>query len=229
MRRSPVVWIVIFVFSGTTALAQTTRPETPAKEGAAADQASPKEFLAGPTVDQAAARETDLRFGGPGRARNQVTVPVRQWFALLKKLELNDEQAVEVQRIVQTFQNASRDYQQSYGERSRKLQTQAREARRARRDVPSGVRRELAKLRSLAPEPTEYQKQIWALLAESQQASMRDELSEIRERILQRRNAQQRSDAMLPPSMGDRAQRRIAFLRARQSRKDNSGEAKDER
>lgn len=212
------------MLTGTIAMAQTTRPDTSVKEGVAAQETPSTDLLAGPKVDQAAARETDSRFGGPGRARSQVAVPIRQWFVLLRKLDLNDEQAVEVRRIVQTFQNAARDYQQSDGERSRKLQTQARQARRTRRDVPSEVRRELAKLRSLAPKPAEYQEQIWALLTESQQASMRDELSEIRERILQHRAGQQRSNAMPGPGMSDRAQRRIAFLRARQSQPARSRE-----
>ena len=228
MRRSPAVWIVLFMLTGTTALAQTTRPETSVKAATAGENSS-KGLLAGPTVDEIALRETDSRFGGPGRARDQVTVPIRQWLALLRTLELNDEQDVEVRRLVQTYRSAARDYQRTHSGRSRQLQAQAREARSVGRDVQPKVRRELVKLRSLAPKPAKTQERIWALLTESQQASMRNELSEIRERIIQRRAARKRTDAMSPAELDDRAQRRNASPTARQSHQDDSGEVKDER
>ncbi len=229
MKHSPAVWIALFMLTGTTALAQTTRPDTSVKERAAAEGSSSKDLLAGPKVDDAAAGDTDSRFGGPRRARSRITVPIRQWFGLLTELDLDEDQALEVRRIVQSFQKAARAHQQANGRRLRELQGEVREARSAGQAVPAEVRRELEKLRSLAPKPAAYQVKIWRLLTESQQQTMRARVAQIRQRIAERRAAQSTSDGRPQTGLDDRARRRIAFLRAHRLRRDKSDEAKDER
>ncbi len=233
------VWIVLLALNGSVSLAQTTQPARSAKEGVV-QQSSSKDLLAGPKVDDDAARETDPQFGGAGRDRARVSVPPRQWFGLLRKLDLDEDQALEVRRLVQSFQKAARAHQQANGQRLRELQGQVREARGAGRDVPVGVPRELGKLRSLAPKPATYQAKIWSLLTETQQETMRAGLAQIRQRIAERRAAQlgtdtpamssdrrPRSDAMSQTDLDDRARRRLAFLRARQSPPGRPGDAKD--
>ncbi len=229
MMHYQAVWIVLLALNGSAALAQTTQPARSAKEGAA-EQTSSKDLLAGPKVDDEAARETDPQFGGAGRDRARVLVPPRQWFGLLRKLDVDEDQVPEVRRLVQSFQEAARAYQQTNGQRLRELQGQVREARGAGRDVPVEVRRELGKLRSLAPKPAAYQAKIWSLLTDTQQETMRAGLAQIRQRIAERRAAQRstdapamgsdrrpRSDAMSPMDLDDRAQRRLRFLRSRRS------------
>ena len=238
MTHYLAVCIVLLAHSGATTLAQTTQPAA-AKEGAAA-QTSSKDLLAGPKVDDEAARETDPQFGGAGRDRAGVSAPPRQWFGLLRKLDLDEDTALEVRRLVQSFRKAARAHQQTNGQRLRELQGQVREARGAGRDVPVEVRRELRKLRSLAPNPAAYQAKIWSVLTESQQETMRAGLAQIRQRIAERRAAERnpdapamsrdrppRSDAMSPTDLDDRAQRRLRFLRSRQSPPDRLGDARD--
>jgi len=239
MRRYLAVWIVLLALNGSAALAQTTQPARSAKEGTA-EQTPSKDLLAGPKVDDDAARETDPQFGGAGRDRARISVPPRQWFGLLRTLDLDEDQAPEVRRLVQSFQKAARAHQQANGQRLRELQGQLREARGAGRDVPVGVRRELGKLRSLAPKPAAYQAKIWSLLTETQQETMRAGLAQIRQRIAERRAAQRStdtpamsrdrrpgSDAMSPTDIDDRGQRRLRFLRSRQSPPGRPGDAKN--
>ena len=231
MMRYVPVWIVLLALNGPAALAQTTQPARSAKEGPA-EQTSAKDLLAGPKVDDEAARETDPQFGGAGRDRDRISAPPRQWFGLLRKLDVDEDQAPEVRRLVQSFQKAARAHQQANGQRLRELQGQVREARGAGRDVPSEVRRELRRLRSLAPKPAAYQAKIWSLLTETQQETMRAGLAQIRQRIAESRRAGTErstdapamgsdrpppSDAMSPTDIDDRAQRRLRFLRSRQS------------
>ncbi len=239
MMHYQAVWIVLLALNGSAALAQTTQPARSAKEGAA-EQTSAKDLLAGPKVDDEAARETDPQFGGAGRDRARVLVPPRQWFALLRKLDLDKDKALEVRRLVQSFQKAARAHQQANGQRLRELQGQVREARGAGRDVPAEVRRELGKLRSLAPKPAAYQAKIWKVLTETQQETMRAGLAQIRQRIAERQ-AKERStdapamssdrpppsDAMSPTDLDDRAQRRLRFLRSRQSPQISPGVVKN--
>lgn len=231
MMYYQTVWIVLLALNGSAALAQTTQLAASAKEGVA-EQTSSKDLLAGPKVDDDAARETDPQFGGAGRDRDRISAPPRQWFGLLGKLDVDGDKALEVRRLVQSYQEAARAHQQANGQRLRELQGQVREARGAGRDVPVEVRRELRKLRSLAPNPAAYQAKIWSVLTESQQETMRAGLARIRQRIAEPRRAgternpdtpamsrdrPPRSDAMSPPDLDDRAQRRLRFLRSRQS------------
>ena len=203
--------------SSSIAMAQTTQPQTPANEGTAGEQSPPSGFLAGPTVDDADARETDSGFVGAGPNRNRLSVPAWQWFALVRKLDLDEDQAVEIRKLVQSYQKAAREHQQANGQRLRDLQGQVSEIRGAGRDVPIETRRELGQLRSLAPGPATSQAKIWSLLNETQQRTMRTELAQIRQGIHQRRAAQSTSDARPRTDLGDRAQRRLRFLRSRQS------------
>ncbi len=182
MTHYQAVWIVLLALNGSAALAQTTQPTGSAKEGVA-EQTSSKDLLAGPKVDDDAARETDPQFGGAGRDRDRISAPPRQWFGLLRKLDVDEDKALEVRRLVQSFQKAARAHQQANGQRLRELQGQVREARGAGRDVPVEVRRELRKLRSLAPKPAAYQAKIWSVLTETQQETMRAGLAQIRQRI----------------------------------------------
>ena len=165
-----------------------------------------------------------------GRDRDRISVPPRQWFGLLRTLDLDEDKALEVRRLVQSFQKAIRAHQQANGQRLRELQGQVREARGAGRDLPVEVRRELGKLRALAPKPAAYQAKIWSLLTDTQQETMRAGSAQIRQRIAERRAAEQstdapamssdrqlRSDAMSQTDLDDRARRCLAFLRARQS------------
>lgn len=239
MMHYKAVWIMLLALNGSAALAQTTQPARSAKEEAA-EQTPSKDILAGPKVEAESARETELQFGGAGRDRDRISVPTRQWFGLLRELELDGDRALEVRRIVQSFQKAVRAQRQANGQRLRELQGQVREARGAGRDVPVEVRRELRELRSLAPKVATYQAKIWSLLTESQQETMRAESAQIRQRIAERRAAQRttdmpamsndrrpRSDAMSQMDLDDRARRRLAFLRARQSPPGRPGDAKD--
>jgi len=231
MTHYQAVWIVLLALNGSAALAQTTQPAGSAKEGAV-EQTSSKDLLAGPKVDDDAARETVPQFGGAGRDRDRNSAPPRQWFGLLRTLDLDEDQVPEVRRLVQSYQKAARAHQQANGPRLRELQGQVREARGAGRDVPAEVRRELGKLRSLAPKPAAYQAKIWSLLTETQQETMRAGLAQIRQRIAESRRAGTErstdapamgsdrpppSDAMSPTDIDDRAQRRLRFLRSRQS------------
>lgn len=230
MMYYQTVWIVLLALNGSAALAQTTQPAGSAKEEAA-EQIPSKDLLAGPKVDDDAARENDPQFGGAGRDRDRNSAPPRQWFGLLRKLDVDEDKALEVRRLVQSYQEAVRAHQQANGQRLRKLQGQVREARGAGRDVPVEVRLELRKLRSLAPKPAAYQAKIWSLLTESQQETMRAGLAQIRQRIAERRAGTERnpdtpamsrdrpprSDATSPMDLDDRAQRRLRFLRSRQS------------
>lgn len=230
MTRRMVFLVVAAGLSSSIVTAQTTRPQTSANEGMASGQSPPSGFLAGPTVGDADTREADSRFGGAGANRNRLSVPARQWFAQLRELNLNEDQAVEVRRLVQSFQNEARKYQQANGQRLRVLQGQVRQLRGSGRDVPVEMRRELGQLRSLAPRPATYQAKIWSLLNETQQRTMRTELAQIRQRIAERRAAERstdepamsrdrspRSDAMSQTDLDDRAHRRLRFLRSRQS------------
>ena len=239
MTHYQAIWIVLLALNGSAALAQTTQPAGSAKEGVA-EQTSSKDLLAGPKVDDDAARETDLRFGGAGRDRDRISAPPRRWFELLRKLDVDEDQVPEVRRLVQSFQKASRAHQQANGQRLRALQGQAREARDAGRDVPAEVRRELRRLRSLAPKPAAYQAKIWSLLTETQQETMRAGLARIRQRIAEGQAKERstdapamssdrppRSDAMSPTDIDDRAQRRLRFLRSRQSPQISPGVAKN--
>lgn len=230
MMYYQTVWIVLVALNGSAALAQTTQPAGSAKEEAV-EQTPSKDLLAGPKVDDDAARETDPQFGGAGRDRDRNSAPPRQWFGLLRTLGLDEDQVSEVRRLVQSYQEAARAHQQANGQRLRELQGQVREARGAGRDVPVEVRRELRKLRSLAPKPAAYQAKIWSVLTETQQETMRAGLTQIRQRIAERRAGTERnpdtpamsrdrpppSDAMSPPDLDGRAQRRLRFLRSRQS------------
>ncbi len=242
MMRYQAVWIVLLALNGSAALAQTTQPAGSAKEGAV-EQTSSKDLLAGPKVDDEAARETDPQFGGTRRDRDRISAPPRQWFGLLRTLDLDEDQVPEVRRLVQSFQKAARAHQQANGQRLRELQGQVREARGAGRDVPAEVRRELGKLRSLAPRPAVYQAKIWSLLTETQQETMRAGLAQIRQRIAESRRAgterstdapamssdrrPPRSDAMSPTDLDNRAQRRLRFLRSRQSPQISPGVVKN--
>ena len=239
MTHYQAIWIVLLVLNGSAALAQTTQPAGSAKEEAA-ERTSSKDLLAGPKVDDDAARETDPQFGGAGRDRDRNSAPPRQGFGLLRTLGLDEDQVPEVRRLVQSYQKAARAHQQANGPRLRELQGQVREARGAGRDVPAEVRRELGKLRSLAPKPAAYQAKIWKVLTETQQETMRAGLAQIRQRIAERQ-AKERStdapamssdrpppsDAMSPTDLDDRAQRRLRFLRSRQSPQISPGVVKN--
>ncbi len=209
--------VVAAGLSTSIATAQTSRPQTSANEGTAGEQSPPSGFLAGPTIEDVDTSDVDSRFGGGGPRRNRVSVPVRQWFALLRKLDLDEDQAAEVRELVQSFQKTAREHQQANGQRLRDLQGQANEIRGAGGDVPTEMRRELGQLRSLAPKPATYQEKIWHLLTETQQRTMHSELAQTRQRIRQRRAAQSMSDARPETVVDDRAQRRLRFLRSRQS------------
>ena len=95
MTHYQTVWIVLLALNGSAALAQTTQPTGSAKEEAA-EQTSSKDLLAGPKVDDDAARETDPQFSGAGRDRARISAPPRQWFGLLRKLDLDEDKALEV-------------------------------------------------------------------------------------------------------------------------------------
>ncbi len=242
MTSRMVFLVVAAGLSSSIASAQTTRPQTSANEGMAGGQSPPSGFLAGPTVDDADTREADSRFGGAGPNRTRLSVPARQWFAQLRELNLDEDQAVEVRRLVQSFQKEAREHQQVNGQRLRVLQGQVRQLRSTGRDVPLEMRRELGQLRSLAPKPAAYQVKIWSVLTETQQETMRAGLAQIRQRIAESRRAgterstdapamgsdrQPRSDAKSPTDLDDRAQRRLRFLRSRQSPPDRPGDARD--
>ena len=241
MTHYQAIWIVVLALNGSAAVAQTTQPAASAKEPVA-EQTSSKDLLAGPKVDDEAARGTDPQFGGAGRDRNRISAPPRRWFELLRKLDVDEDQVPEVRRLVQSYREAARAHQQANSPRLRELQGQAREARDAGRDVPAEVRRELRKLRSLAPDAATYQAKIWSLLTETQQETMRAGLAQARQRITESRRAAAerntdapamssdrapRSDAMSPTGLGDRAQRRLRFLRSRQSPQNSPGIVKN--
>ncbi len=227
MTNRIVFLVVAAGLSSSIVTAQTTRPQTSANEGKIGEQSPPSGFLAGPTVQAADTGDVDSRFGGGGPRRNRVSVPVRQWFALLRKLDLDEDQAAEIRELVQSFQKAAREHQQANGQRLRDLQGQASEIRGAGRDVPPEMRRELGQLRSLAPKPATYQEKIWSLLTETQQQTMHTELAQTRQRIRQRRATQSMSDARTQTDRDDRAQRRLRFLRSRQSPQIGPGDPKN--
>ena len=163
---------------------------------AEAHETSSKELLAGPKVDEAASSETNARFGGPGRGRGRVTVPIRQWFAELPKLDLSESQVVPIREIVKTFQQTAQKHQRTNGPRLRQLQREVQKARLEEGDVSPKIRRELGELRAKAPKPTEAQLRIWKLLSQPQQEQMRHSLAELRNRIAAERLARRREVAM---------------------------------
>lgn len=223
-----IVFLVVAVgLSSSIATAQTSRPQTSANDAKIAEQSPPSGFLAGPTIEDTETQDVDSRFGGGGPRRNRVSVPVRKWFALLRKLDLDEDQAAEIRELVQSFQKTAREHQQANGQRLRDLQGQASAIRGAGRDVPTEMRRELGQLRSLAPKPASYQEKIWSLLTETQQRTMHTELAQIRQRIRERRAAQAMSDARPETDRDDRAQRRLRFLRSRQSPQIGPGASKN--
>jgi hypothetical protein len=189
--------------------AQTSRPDA----GAAtqpADVETPSGLLAGPRVSDDG-DDSNTAFGG--RQRGQRAVPVREWFRVLDGLRLDPQQQAEINRIRRELRRA--------WQASRAARREGEDAR------PSGGSR-AGGPEAVAPVLETFQKRIWMLLDDTQQATMRAELAEVRTRIARRRAermATEPGDDVTPPTGGgdvgldEAGRRRLAFLRARQTRR----------
>ena len=195
--------------------AQSTRPD-PEPSG---------DLLAGPAVSDDDRGEPGMPVG---RGRRVPEVPPRVWFSMLGELELSDEQRREVAVIMRELRAERRAYRLAHGERIQQLRREIGDGRTADRDVPRPRLEELNRLRALGPRVADYQERIWWLLDDRQQERMRAALAEIRRRRAERRLEQ--GDGMMVEPQVDRSEpsaagldemgrRRLAFLRARQSRR----------
>lgn len=198
--------------------AQSTRPDSEPAGG----------LLAGPAVSDDDRGEPGMQFGGGLRGRRVPAVPPRAWFFILGELELSDEQRREVEVIMRELRAERQAYRLAHGERIRELRREIEDGRTAGRDVPRQRREELDRLRALGPRVADYQERIWWLLDDRQQERMRAAIAQIRRRQAERRaergegmRAGPRVDERDPSAVGldEMARRRLAFLRARQSRR----------
>ncbi|MCH8824496.1 MAG: hypothetical protein IH984_13430 [Planctomycetes bacterium] len=169
------------------AIAQTSRPDSATKTQSNEADLDAKGLLAGPEVKSSAEDQKQIRFDGSkvGRGgRGRATVSRKRWFALLKSLELNQDQNDEIRPILQSLQKANRKHTAKHGKRFKQLQKQAQQARSKNRKVPREVRQEITKLNAKGPRIVTYQKRIWEILTTSQQEKMRKSLALIRNRII---------------------------------------------
>lgn len=225
--------IIACVIVCPVAIAQSSRPDSASKTEAKEADTDAKGLLAGPEIKQSLEDQTQIRFDGStaGRGgRGRIAVPNRRWFALLRSLELSQEQDDEIRPIIQSLQKAAKEHATKRGKRIRQLQRQAQQARRKNRDIPRSVRQELAELRANGPKAETYQERIWELLTPSQQEQMRESLALIRQEIIKQRES--RNTDLLPASdkavkeaeqdkkiddLDEQAQRRLDFLKVHQA------------
>jgi hypothetical protein len=195
----------MFAFA-SAGYAQTSRPDAPVATKPS-DAQRPSGILAGPRVSD----ETDnagAAFGGG--QRGQRSVPAREWFRVLDELQLEPQQHAEINRIRRELRRAMGAY------------------RKARREAEDGRKPQAGGPAAVAPEVGTFQRRIWVLLNETQQATMRVELAEVRRRIDRRgaeRGGQATGDAAVPPrdqrgaGLDEAGRRWLAFLLARQARR----------
>ncbi|MHC4082058.1 MAG: hypothetical protein ACYS15_18270 [Planctomycetota bacterium] len=204
-----VNWLKLGLFAlavTNAACAQTSRPIAPAATQPA-DEQWPSGFLAGPRVSDDG-DDSNAPFGG--RHRGQRAVPAREWFRVLDGLQLGPQQQAEINRIRRELRRATLAY------------------RKARRETEDGQKPQAGGSAVAAPDVHAFQRSIWALLDETQQATMRAELAEVRKRVDRRhaeRMGQAPGDAAAPPAeshsagLDEAGRRRLAFLLARQAQR----------
>lgn len=216
------------------AIAQTSRPDSATKTQSNEADSDAKGLLAGPEVKSSAEDQKQIRFDGSkvGRGgRGRATVPRKRWFALLRSLELSQEQDDEIRPILQSLQKANREHNSKHGKRIKQLQKQTQQARRKNKSVPRDVRQELAKLYAKGPKIVTYQKRVWEILTTSQQEQMRKSLALIRNGIIvvekdsRITDKQPTSDKAMKETekdknkddMDEQSKRRLDFLKSQQA------------
>lgn len=154
--------------------------------------------LAGPEVDATADKPAGGMMGPQGQARdrrNNDEMPFQQWMGALRGLSLSEAQQTKIRSIADEFQAAQREFQESLGDEGRSLMRQMRESRQAGSPPPADVREKLQKIEEGRPKPMAYQQRIWAELTPEQQASMKQNLDERRQRMQEQRE-RRRQEAM---------------------------------
>jgi hypothetical protein len=191
-------WAVGLLIASAT-WAQEVKSSTPSPSDAG--------LLAGPPVEEEATVQNGGRQGlVPGARRQQESLPIRVWISAVRDLGLSPEQQSQVQAIVNEFQAAQRRYQQEHGERMRGLQQQARDSRAAGKEPEPAVREALQKLDSESPKAIDAQRRIWGVLNETQQARMRERLTELEKQAQERRRTDERAADAGPPTRTPNAQ-----------------------
>jgi hypothetical protein len=197
MRRFSFVAIFLLVALAKGAVAAHTPPASQPDS----------DLLAGPKVEQEATEQTIGRRGTPNNTGQRRAEPLgpRAWFNAVRQLDLTAEQQQQMATIISEMQETQRAYQAEHGDRERELQAQARGARQAGKEPDAKVREELQKIEAARPKPLDFQRRIWNLLTEDQQATLRARVAELEKQmnVRGRDGAQRATDVPMEPSTTD--------------------------
>jgi hypothetical protein len=220
-----VAWLVV----AAPARAQASRP---AKDDAGSAETATEQdrgILSGPTIGDEPRRARD-RFGSDSPRQDRPRVRPRQWFRVIRELDLTPDEQQEIQPLVRAFQQAALAFQAEHGDEMRRIQQELRALQQddGNAETIAALRARGRELNEKAPKIEPVQQEIWSLLDEDQQARARAGLRELAPREGRRRNADGATDETMaqgpasrppePADMDEMARRRLRFLEARRSR-----------
>jgi hypothetical protein len=206
-----------------------------------------EDLLGGPKVSDEAAKEAPRRRGERLAPLNAAETPLRDWMAVLREIDLTDEQKQVMRNIAADMFQERRKFMMSRSESEREMIDQLPRLREQGREPNERQREMLQRMENARPRIEEFQRKMWAQLSLEQQQQFKAKLAELRERQSEdqarrrdgRRDFQPAPDDMMqmqpaqPQRAGegdgerarrrsaapadDATQRRLRFLRSRQS------------
>ncbi|HRQ75537.1 MAG TPA: hypothetical protein PK098_06410 [Phycisphaerales bacterium] len=158
-----------------------------------APKAPERPLLSGPTIGDDEGRPMRRTRQGemqaPRAGQAQDNIPHRMWLRLYQSQNLDDAQREAAMLRLQQFQADMMKFQEEHGESLRELRIKMRDARE-NPEALGELRAAMQKIESNLPKPEPVQRDLWRILRPEQQQAMQARLTEIREEMAKRRQAE---------------------------------------
>lgn len=139
--------------------------------GFAVAEPPPVDLLAGPSMQDEAVTNEDM-----AKERERITGKKvyrgnkqKLWIATLQSIDLTQDQKVEIRMLIKVYEEAQKEYRQTYGKELSTLRKKTQAARKEGKGVSEKDRARMQELMSKGPDAVVYQEQVWVKLTSEQQ------------------------------------------------------------
>ena len=164
----------------------------------------PPDLLAGPAMEQEEVTNDDMlsrrlkETGKQSSLNNQVAN--RLWIETVRSLELTTTQRGEIQVLLQELQQAQKEFQMRYGKELRELRQTQKNNKEDGAKASEESRKQMMKLREMAPDVNAYQERGWALFTLNQQKEFQLKYQALIEAELKNREERKNKDMPMDES-----------------------------
>lgn len=143
--------------------------------GIAAAEPPTDDLLAGPSIQDEEVTNEDMALARQRMTGKKINHSKKQqlWLSTLRSLELAEDQKVVVQGVIKEFREVEKEFHLTHGKELAKLRKEAKSARKEGNIVPENIRTRMNEIMEVAPDPSNYQEQVWVILTPDQQSEFK--------------------------------------------------------